>query len=370
MTRSDVARVRRGQRGRGQPRRQRATPRPCRRPTAWVLGAIRAPGLPPQPDPPAPCPSAPPRPWAWWWVTPPIPFYAEYTRELQQAAADAGFALLMTYQRSRPRRPLRAMLDLYDRQIDGLIVTRATADDRGSRYGAADTASPWSSSTRPRPSATPPSDRTPHTPGWRWRWGTSWAHRHQCVASVIGECVKPDIAVASRGLDAGRPRGQPTPTGWHRPRSPRRRLPRRARTPAGSEDRPAVVTALRHVGPSTCGRQRTRPASTGGSSRSELRRHRGDPLLRASPLTTVRLPVVTMAVAAIDLMVQPPRRGPRDLPDGAHPSRSCEVPTDEPPAEASSEHRSSTPPRPSHPDDRPDRGTRAAASRGTGRKQR
>ncbi len=54
------------------------------------------------------------------------PFYAEYSVAIQRAAADLGYALLTISAGSDPTIALRAVLDLCDRQIDGLILARGT----------------------------------------------------------------------------------------------------------------------------------------------------------------------------------------------------------------------------------------------------
>ena len=58
-------------------------------------------------------------------------FYAEYAHQIQRAAGELGYALLMTNSGFDPDVELRGMLDLCDRQIDGLILARwAVGDDR------------------------------------------------------------------------------------------------------------------------------------------------------------------------------------------------------------------------------------------------
>jgi LacI family transcriptional regulator len=52
------------------------------------------------------------------------PFYAEYTVAIQRAAAKLGFALLTISSGSDPAVELRGMLELCDRQIDGLLLAR------------------------------------------------------------------------------------------------------------------------------------------------------------------------------------------------------------------------------------------------------
>jgi LacI family transcriptional regulator len=54
------------------------------------------------------------------------PFYAEYTLAIQRAAGKLGFALLTSSSGFDPAVELRAMLELCDRQIDGLLLARGT----------------------------------------------------------------------------------------------------------------------------------------------------------------------------------------------------------------------------------------------------
>ena len=58
------------------------------------------------------------------------PFYAEYALEIQRAAHRRGYAVLMTSSGFGADVELRSMLDLCDRQIDGLIVTAGTSRGR------------------------------------------------------------------------------------------------------------------------------------------------------------------------------------------------------------------------------------------------
>ncbi|HET9872711.1 MAG TPA: LacI family DNA-binding transcriptional regulator [Propionibacteriaceae bacterium] len=54
------------------------------------------------------------------------PFYAEFTVAIQRAAAKLGYALLTISSGFDPAVELRGMLELCDRQIDGLLVARGT----------------------------------------------------------------------------------------------------------------------------------------------------------------------------------------------------------------------------------------------------
>jgi len=54
------------------------------------------------------------------------PFYAEYAIAIQRVAANLGYALLTISAGSDPDVELRGVLDLCDRQIDGLLLARGT----------------------------------------------------------------------------------------------------------------------------------------------------------------------------------------------------------------------------------------------------
>lgn len=58
------------------------------------------------------------------------PFYAEYTLAIHSAATELGYALLTTNSGFDAEVELRCMLDLCDRQIDALILTRWAGGDR------------------------------------------------------------------------------------------------------------------------------------------------------------------------------------------------------------------------------------------------
>nr|WP_255443465.1 substrate-binding domain-containing protein [Tessaracoccus sp. MC1679] len=233
------------------------------------------------------------------------PFYAEYTRELQQAAADVGYALLMTAGGPGPDAHLRSMLDLCDRQIDGLIVTRATAMgglDELRRLGASqpvviiDSASPVPDCATVGPDA---ADGMAMAVGHLLR-----VHHHQSVSLIIGEYVTPEAD--------GREEG------WMRAHAGHEQHPGRvARTSftrdggyraglglLGSDDRPtAVVTSsdLQAIGLlRACGDLGLRvPEDVAIVSFDGTEETR----FTAPPLTTVRQPVAAMATEAIDLVV-------------------------------------------------------------------
>jgi LacI family transcriptional regulator len=54
------------------------------------------------------------------------PFYAEFTVAIQRAAAKVGYTLVTISSGSDPAVELRGMLELCDRQIDGLLLARGT----------------------------------------------------------------------------------------------------------------------------------------------------------------------------------------------------------------------------------------------------
>lgn len=233
------------------------------------------------------------------------PFFAEYTRELQQAAAELGYALLMTAGGPGADGHLRSMLDLCDRQIDGLIVARATAVGRLEelrRRGAhqpvviIDAAAPVAGYAAVGPDA---------AEGMAMAVGhLVGVHRHRNVALVIGEGVDPDADRREAGWQqahAGHDR-RPGPVA-------RTAFTRDGGYRAGLEllrraDRPtAVVTSsdLQAIGLLTaCSDLRLRvpeDVAVVSFDGSEETRFSGP------PLTTARQPVAAMAAAALDLVV-------------------------------------------------------------------
>ncbi len=54
------------------------------------------------------------------------PFFAEYAWQIQRAATDLGYAVLITNTGFDPVVEERSVLDLFDRQIDGLLLARAS----------------------------------------------------------------------------------------------------------------------------------------------------------------------------------------------------------------------------------------------------
>lgn len=57
-------------------------------------------------------------------------FFAEYAHELQAAAAERGYAMVITNTGFDPTVELRSVLDLCDRQIDGLLVAQGAGVSR------------------------------------------------------------------------------------------------------------------------------------------------------------------------------------------------------------------------------------------------
>ena len=253
------------------------------------------------------------------------PFYAEYTRELQQAAADEGFALLMTAGGPGPDAALRAMLDLCDRQIDGLIVARATAMGRLEELRRSGAHQPLVIIDAPAPVAGYATVGPDAADGMAMAVGHLLGlHRHQCVALVIGDYVEPDVDGREAGwrqahAHHGRRPGEVARTAFTRDGGYR----------AGLEllrgvDRPtAVVTSsdLQAIGLVTAMRELNLRApedvavvSFDGTEETRF---------SVPPLTTVRQPVATMAAAAIDLMVHQRAAGHATFPMELIVRRSC-----------------------------------------------
>nr|WP_300149790.1 LacI family DNA-binding transcriptional regulator [Propionicimonas sp.] len=257
------------------------------------------------------------------------PFFAEYTQQLQQAAADLGYALLMTAGGPGPDAELRSMLDLCDRQIDGLIVARYTAVGRLEelhRHGTQppvviiDAAAPVPGYATVGPDAADGMSMVVgHLLG---------LHDHQSVSLIIGDSVEPVADGRETGwrqahAQAGRDIGQVARTAFTRDGGYR----------AGREllqgtDRPtAVVTSsdLQAIGLLMAARdlhlrvpEDLAVASFDGTEETRY---------TAPPLTTVRQPVTAMAAAAIDQIVhhRPPTH--QTFPMELLVRRSCGCPT-------------------------------------------
>jgi len=253
------------------------------------------------------------------------PFFAEYTRELQQAAADLGYALLMTAGGPGPDAQLRSMLDLCDRQIDGLIVARVTAMGRLEelrRRGAhqplviIDAASPVPGYATVGPDASK---------------GMATAvehllstHHHQGVALVIGDEVEPNTDGREAGwklahTGQGRALGQVARTSFTRDGGYRAGLEL-----LGTADRPtAVVTSsdLQAIGlmraADDLGLRVPEDVAVVSFDGTEETR------FSSPPLTTARQPVAMMATAAIEGVVQHGNASHQSYPMDLIIRRSC-----------------------------------------------
>ncbi|MFT4295490.1 MAG: LacI family DNA-binding transcriptional regulator [Micropruina sp.] len=141
------------------------------------------------------------------------PFYAEYTLAIQQAATDLGYALLITNSGFDPDIEFQQVLDLCDRQIDGLILARGAGVGRVgelARRGVRtpvvliDSTVPFSGYATVGPdSAGGIAEAVDHLLG---------VHRHPSVALIIGDTVEAAIDGRESGWTAaharaGRPLG-------------------------------------------------------------------------------------------------------------------------------------------------------------------
>lgn len=234
------------------------------------------------------------------------PFYSEYTLQLQLAAADLGFALLMTASGPGPGRELRSMLDLCDRQIDGLIAARTTAAGRLEEL-------------RSR-GAQPPVviiDAAAPVPGYATVGPDAAAgmatavahllerHGHHSVALVMGNDVEPATDGREAGwrqghADHGRAPGPVARTTFDRDGgySAGRELLARADRPTAavtSSDLQAIglLKAAHDLGLAV-----PNDVAVVSFDGTEETRY------SAPPLTTIRQPVATMAAAAIDQVVR------------------------------------------------------------------
>lgn len=151
------------------------------------------------------------------------PFYAELTLEIQRAAASIGYAVLTTSTGFDPEVELRSILDLCDRQLDGLLLARATGLrhlTELTRHGVQtpvvliDSATPFPGCPTVGPNATEGiAEAVDHL---------LRVHRHHSVALIMGDTAD----TASDGRE----------TGWMQAHA------RRGRTP-GPIDRTAFTRA-------------------------------------------------------------------------------------------------------------------------------
>jgi LacI family transcriptional regulator len=256
------------------------------------------------------------------------PFYAEYTLQLQLAAAELGYALLMTAGGPGPDAELRSMLDLCDRQIDGLIVARTTAVGRMEellRRGPLppvviiDAAAPVPGHATVGPDA---------ADGMALAVGHLLGrHGHRSVALIIGDDVEPDTDGREAGWRRGhsdhdRPPGQAARTTFDRDGGYRAGL-----SLLRQDDRPtAVVTSsdLQAIGLMLAARELglriPEDLAVVSFDGTEETRY------SAPPLTTVRQPVTAMAAAAIGQVVHDVRPGHQTFPMELLVRRSCGCP--------------------------------------------
>lgn len=132
------------------------------------------------------------------------PFFAEYAWELQRAATALGYAVLISNTGFDPAVEERSVLDLCDRQIDGLLVAGASGlrqinelERRGQRLPVVliDVASPVHGHTTVGPDATAGAARVVDH--------LLTGHGHDSVALVIGQSADPVSDGRERGwIDA------------------------------------------------------------------------------------------------------------------------------------------------------------------------
>ena len=202
------------------------------------------------------------------------PFYAEYALEIQRAAFRRGYAVLITSSGFDADVELRSMLDLCDRQIDGLIVTAGTSRGRLSelaRQGVhipivlIDSASAFPGYATVGPAAAAGSAAAVEH--------LLVEHQHPSVALVIGE----NADAATDGREAG----------WMRAHAGNRRA-------LGQIDRTAFTRAGGHAAGLRLLRAAERPTAVLTSSDLQA-----IGLLRAAYELGLRVPV-DLAIASFD----------------------------------------------------------------------
>ena len=128
------------------------------------------------------------------------PFFAEYAWQIQRVATDLGYAVLITNTGFDPVVEERSVLDLCDRQIDGLLLARSSGVRRVgdlSRRGQPvpvvliDAASPLHGYTTVGPDGAAGTRRVVEH--------LMSLHRHRSVAMIIGDSADPAIDGRERG---------------------------------------------------------------------------------------------------------------------------------------------------------------------------
>lgn len=139
-------------------------------------------------------------------------FYAEYSVALQRAAARRGYALLTISASSDPEVALRGVLDLCDRQIDGLLLARGTgagAVGELARRGVntpvvlIDSASPYAGHTTLGPDAASGIDAAVDH--------LLTVHGHPSVSLIIGNTAERDLDGRETGWLTAHARNRRTP---------------------------------------------------------------------------------------------------------------------------------------------------------------
>ena len=211
------------------------------------------------------------------------PFYAEFTVAIQRAAAKLGYALLTISSGSDPAVELRGMLELCDRQIDGLLLARGTGTGgagelarRGVRTPLVliDSATAYPGYTTIGPAAADGIDAVVDH--------LLRVHDHPSVSLILGDTVDAGADGREAGWLKAHARNRRSPARSSRPRSPAWRLP--GRVAAAAEARADHRRRHRLRPPGRRAAPRRTRAGTARSRRrraGELRWHRGSELHRA-----------------------------------------------------------------------------------------